>query len=88
MVIADFDIPGVCPGPTETNAPLIVDADGMLAETVSFECFETVPRWDCQVREDDGFVDLDELADGRTSDGAVDPGLAGFVERFGLTILE
>ena len=88
MIIADFNVAGVGPGPMEANAPLIVDAYGMLAVTISFECFEPVAGRCRQVRELDGFVELDEFSDGGSTDGAVDPAFAGLVERFSLTILK
>ena len=88
MIIADFNVPGVGPGPTEANAPLVVDAYGMLAATISFECFEPV-AWRCrQVRKLDGFVELNEFSDGRSTDGTVEPAFSGLVEHFSFTILK
>ena len=86
MVIADFNFVGVCPRPTEAKTPLIVDADGMLAATISCECFEPVARRCRQVRELDGFVELNEFSVGRSTDGTVDPAFAGLVESFSLSI--
>ena len=88
MVIADFNIPNVCPGPTEAKTPLIIDTDGMLPKTASFECLETVSGRNGQVRKENGFVDLDEFADGCSSDGSEDSAVTGFVESLGLTILK
>jgi hypothetical protein len=88
MVITDFDICGVCTGPVEANPPLIVDADGILSLAISLESFETVSGRDGQIRECDGFIHLNDLAEGGSRDRAVDPALPGFVKVLGFAILE
>ena len=88
MVITDFNDVGTCPRPTEANPPLIVDADGLLAAAITFECFESVARRCRQVRGLDGFVELNEFSDGRSTDGTVDPAFAGLVESLSLSILK
>jgi len=44
MVVSDFHIPGMAITPTETNAPLSVDADTPLASPVAPQGFQTVSR--------------------------------------------
>jgi len=45
MVVDDLDIFGVRAGPSETDAPLRVDSNAVLASTVAFQSFEPVARW-------------------------------------------
>ncbi len=44
MVIYDFDFLGIGSAPDEADAPLFVDADAMLALSVSFERLEAIAR--------------------------------------------
>ena len=44
MVIDDLDIEHVAILPSEADAPLLVDADAVLAGAVALECLERV-RW-------------------------------------------
>ncbi len=48
--------------PLEAEAPLLVDADGVLAFAVSLEGFEPVSGWDVEVVEFGDGVELGELA--------------------------
>src|SRR5258706_4914126 len=49
VVVDDFDIGRTLLGPYETDAPLIVDADRMLAFSVCCKCFEPVRRGRAQI---------------------------------------
>ncbi len=49
VVVDDFDIGGAFLSPGETDAPLVIDADGMLAATVTGQRFEPVCGWRAQV---------------------------------------
>jgi hypothetical protein len=49
MVIDDFDLMRMAVPPDETNAPLIIDPDAMLACTIALEGFETIAWWHAQV---------------------------------------
>jgi hypothetical protein len=49
MVIDDFDIGRTLLGPGKTDAPLVIDADRMLAAPVSGERFEPVRRRGAQI---------------------------------------
>ncbi len=42
MVVGDFDLEGLATFPAETKSVLIVDADGVLALSVSFERVELI----------------------------------------------
>jgi len=61
MVIGYGDVGGVLASPTETYAPLIVNADGVLPGTVSFEQFQPVRWWNSQVFKPGGTLQQDEF---------------------------
>ena len=42
MIISDFNVLGIGSGPDETDAPLVVDADAMLAGAAALQWFEPV----------------------------------------------
>jgi len=46
VVINNLDFVGAIPGPNETDAPLLVDPDAVLARSVSAKQFQTISR-DC-----------------------------------------
>ena len=52
--------------PAETDAPLVIRADAMLAGAVSPECFEMVAGRHAQISQPARAVDLGELAQGDT----------------------
>jgi hypothetical protein len=43
MIIDDFDVLGRARSPTETDSPLIVDSDTMLALSVAGQSLDAVP---------------------------------------------
>jgi hypothetical protein len=49
VVVSDFNVKGVSLFPSETDSPLIVDADTVLACTVTLQSFQTVSWWDPQI---------------------------------------
>jgi len=53
-----------CPfgAPAENDSPLIVDPDGMQTFQSPFECFESVARWNGQVLQANGCVQVLELS--------------------------
>jgi hypothetical protein len=51
VVVDDFDIGGPFLSPDETDAPLIIDLDGVLTTTVASQRFKPVCRWYAQVIE-------------------------------------
>src|SRR5688500_13620318 len=42
VVIDNLNVGGACLSPHEANAPLIIDADAVLADAVTCQCFKTV----------------------------------------------
>jgi hypothetical protein len=58
VILDDFDIPSV-PSlvlPDETDAPLLVNADAMLAGPITLQGFQAISRWGHQVFEPGGSV--------------------------------
>ena len=51
VVIDDFDLMRPVRFPDETETPLIIDADGVLALPVALESFQAVAGWDGEVIE-------------------------------------
>ena len=49
MVIGDLDVPCFAIPPDETDPPLIVDANTVLAPAITPECLEAVARWRAQI---------------------------------------
>jgi hypothetical protein len=50
VVVGDLDVKRMTIPPDEAYSPLVVDANAVLAETVSFQCFQLVRRGDRQRR--------------------------------------
>jgi hypothetical protein len=48
--------------PCEAHSKLIVDSDAVLAASVALKFFEAISRWDAQVVEVDGCLNLIQLA--------------------------
>jgi hypothetical protein len=48
--------------PCEAHSKLIVDSDAVLAASVTLKFFEAIPRWDPQVVEVDGCLNLIQLS--------------------------
>ena len=63
MVIDDLDVEGVAVLPAKADAPLIVDANTVLARAIPFELLEPVAGWDTKVNELLGGVHEAELAE-------------------------
>ena len=61
MIIDYLDVVGVAIGPSETNAPLIIYSDTVLAGALATELFEMVPRRNAQVFEHARGVDRNEF---------------------------
>jgi hypothetical protein len=51
VVVDDFDIGGSFLSPDKTDAPLVIDPDGVLASMVARQRFEPVGRWRAQIVE-------------------------------------
>ena len=49
MIVGDFHVNGITIFPAETNSPLIVDPDAVLALPIPGQLFEAIPRWHSKV---------------------------------------
>lgn len=58
MVISYFNMIGVTLHVPKTNAPLIVDCNGVLSLPVAFEGMQPVARWNPQVTESCGVMNV------------------------------
>ena len=68
MVIYDFDFVGVLTFPAKAKAPLVIDANTVLAAAVAFEGFQAVAGRQTHDVESVGGIELEELS----SRGALD----------------
>lgn len=71
MVILDGDILGTCLGPDEADAPLIIDADAVLARSIPLQSLQPVARRDTERVEVGRRIELMQLPIGHL----VDPGI-------------
>ncbi len=60
MVVRDLDVERVAVFPAKTHPVLIVDADAVLSQSISFQCLETVCWWRREIAKFGGAVDLDQ----------------------------
>jgi hypothetical protein len=75
MVIDDFHVVGVTVNPSKADAPLIVDADAVLAFSAALECFKTVGRRNSQILKREGIAEYAQFATGhRLNIGKQSPG--------------
>jgi hypothetical protein len=63
VIVHDLNVVGVAVPPAEANAPLIVDANAMVASAIAFELFEPIVRWHAEILELLGGVDEAQLAE-------------------------
>ena len=63
MIIDDFHIVGIAPEPAEADAPLVIDADAVLADAVAMEPLEAIPRGDSEVLKAHRSVQYPQLAE-------------------------
>lgn len=73
MVVHDLDIVSVLSPPSETQPPLIVDADTVLSFSGSLERLEPVGGRNGQIDQILGIVEHPELSPGDLLDGQRDP---------------
>jgi hypothetical protein len=64
MIISDFNLPGVTLSPLETDAPLIIDTDGILSSALTFQQFKPIARRNAQVGQDRCSVQQSQLIQG------------------------
>ena len=61
MIVDDFHAFGPSVAPDEADPPLVVDANAVLTGAASFQKFEPVDGWSCQIHELFRLVDLAQL---------------------------
>lgn len=61
VVVDDLDVEGIGGTPDEADAPLIVDADAVLASTIALERLEAIAGRNAQVGEGVGRIEDDEF---------------------------
>lgn len=64
VIIRDFNVIRVAIDPSETNAPLVVNAYTKLPRSISSEFFESILRWYSQLIKIGRIVDHPELTSG------------------------
>lgn len=65
MVIDDFNFMRAIRLPLEADAPLVVDADGVLTSPVSVESFEPVSRRNAELKQLRDRIELGQLSQSR-----------------------
>jgi hypothetical protein len=70
MVINDLHVVCIRPAPSETDPPLVVDPDAMLAASAAFQCFEPISGWNEQVHELPGCMQIQQLSPSHALNGA------------------
>jgi hypothetical protein len=88
VVIYDSNILRIDPCPSETNAPLIVDADTEPTSVFAFECFEAIVGWNPQVTQSSGNLELPQLAPCDRFDVCKSPDPCAFWQRLSIGTLE
>jgi hypothetical protein len=73
MVVAQFNVMAAAVPPDETDAPLVVDPDGMLPPPVSLEGFEVIARWHPEILQASHRVDQKQLPNRTLQDISTDP---------------
>ena len=61
VIVDDFDMRGASFAPDKTNAPLIVDADRMLAKAIRLQRFEPIARRRPQIGQSPSVVEKTQL---------------------------
>ena len=62
VVVNNFNIARAVRFPAETDAPLVIDPDGILAFAIAFESFESIAGWYSQLGQFGDRMKLSELA--------------------------
>src|SRR5579875_2833619 len=72
MVVNDRPLLWSGGGPHEADPPLVVDPDAVLTGPITFECLQSVARWDMKVIERHRGSQLTKLAQSDSMDSRVD----------------
>lgn len=62
MIVSHFDVVGVACLPTEADAPLVIDANAMLASAIARQSFQPIGRWNPQIVQALSDIELYQLA--------------------------
>ncbi len=62
MVIDDLDIFSFVIAPLETNSPLVVDTDTILARSIAFEFLKAISWWSEQIMKIFSIIEIDQFA--------------------------
>jgi hypothetical protein len=68
MIINDLDVSCLVVNPLETDTPLVVDADGILVGSITFELLEPITRRGEQVLEVLSVIKIDQFPASRALD--------------------
>ncbi len=68
MIVDDLNRRHIAVFPPETDAPLIVDTNAVLALAFAFQGLQPISRWHAQIVENPGVVQHAELAPGDSLD--------------------
>jgi len=88
VVIHNFNILRTDPSPSETNAPLIVDANTEPTSVFAFEGFEAIAGWNPQVTQSPGNLELPQFAPCDRFDAYKSPDPCAFWQRLSIGTLE
>jgi hypothetical protein len=69
VVVDDFNFVRAVGFPTETDAPLIIDSNGVKTLPIALEGFQSIAGWDGELDEFGDSVQLGELPQSNTLDG-------------------
>ena len=64
VVVGHFDFVGIIVLPAEADSPLVINGNGVLADTVPFEGVQTVARWHLEIVDRSGQVNKFQSAHG------------------------
>ena len=62
-MVDDLDLVGIASDPAEADAPLVVDANAVLAVPIAFELLEAISGWGPEILEPHRRVDVAELSE-------------------------
>jgi hypothetical protein len=70
VVIDDLHVIGIRVAPRETDPPLVIDPNAMLAAPVAFQRLQAISGWNPQVHQPPGSVQVQQLSPGRALNSA------------------
>jgi hypothetical protein len=86
MVVGDFDFMGISIPPNETDSPLVVDANAVLAGAAASQGFEPISGQGCEVLQRAGGVQHAKFPQGAALDGLPSPARFPPVQALGIRI--